>query len=185
MIRNFFSFAFDLIKIVTISLAIIMPVRYFLIQPFYVQGSSMEPNFHTSEYLIVNEIGYRFSDLERGDVIVFKYPVNPQEYFIKRIVALPGESIEFRDGDVYIYNDAFKDGVILDEEYLPEDRETYSNGRNEIVKLTDDEYFVLGDNRNSSKDSRVFGPVKKRLVIGSVLLRAWPFELFDTPIYQY
>ena len=144
----------------------------------------MEPNFHTSEYLIVNEISYRFSEPGRGDVIVFKYPRNPQEYFIKRIVALPGESVELKDGKVYIYNDAHKDGFILNEEYLPEDRETYPNGRNEIVELADDEYFVLGDNRNSSKDSRVFGPVKKRLVIGSVLLRAWPFKFFDTPVYQ-
>lgn len=185
MIRNFFSFVFDLVKIVTISLAIIVPIRYFLIQPFYVQGSSMEPNFFTSEYLIVNEIGYRFREPERGDVVVFKYPRNPQEYFIKRVIALPGESVEFKDGEVYIYNEIYEDGVVLDEDYLPEDRETFSNGRNEVVKLNNDEYFVLGDNRNASKDSRVFGPVNKNLIIGSVLLRAWPFKLFDTPIYQY
>ncbi len=185
MLRSFFSFVFDLVKIVTISLAIIIPVRYFLIQPFYVQGSSMEPNFYTSEYLIVDEISYRFEEPERGDVVVFKYPKNPQEYFIKRVIGLPGDSIEFKDGKIFIYNDIYKDGVVLDEKYLPSNRETYSNGRNELVKLGSNEFFMLGDNRNSSKDSRVFGPVKRDLIVGRVMLRAWPFKIFKTPIYQF
>ncbi len=185
MLRSFFSFVFDLVKIVTISLAIIIPVRYFLIQPFYVQGSSMEPNFYTSEYLIVDEISYRFEEPERGDVVVFKYPKNPQEYFIKRVIGLPGDSIEFKDGKIFIYNDTYKDGVVLDEKYLPSNRETYSNGRNELVKLGSNEFFMLGDNRNSSKDSRVFGPVKRDLIVGRVMLRAWPFKIFKTPIYQF
>src|SRR6056297_675071 len=110
MLKKFLFFTLDLIKIVVISLAIIIPIRYFLIQPFYVQGSSMEPTFHNKEYLIINEISYRFSDPQRGDVVIFKYPRDPKEYFIKRIVGLPGEKIKFEDGKVYVYNDIYEHG---------------------------------------------------------------------------
>src|SRR5680860_453257 len=101
--RKFFIFVWEIIKVVSISLAIILPIRYFLIQPFYVKGASMEPNFHDREYLIVDEISYRFREPARGDVIVFRYPENPEEYFIKRIIGLPGESLEIMNGGVYLY----------------------------------------------------------------------------------
>jgi signal peptidase I len=90
--RNFLSFVFELVKIVVISLVIIIPIRYFLIQPFYVKGASMEPNFHDHEYLIIDEITYRFKDPQRGDIIVFRYPRDPQEFFIKRIIFLRFQS---------------------------------------------------------------------------------------------
>ncbi len=187
MLKNFFSFVFELIKIVVISLVIIIPIRYFLIQPFYVKGASMEPNFHDHEYLIIDEISYRFKDPGRGDIIVFRYPVNPQEYFIKRIVALPGEKVQIKDGQVLIYNDVSLDGKVLDESYLSDGIKTYSLS-DKIVNLGEDEYFVLGDNRNSSKDSRSFGTVNESFIIGKVLLRGWPFDrinLFSAPEYQY
>lgn len=186
MLKNFFSFVFELIKIVVISLVIIIPVRYFLIQPFYVKGASMEPNFYDHEYLIIDEISYRFNEPKRGDIIVFRYPRNPQEYFIKRLIGLPGESIKIDKGKVTIFNEANPDGFILDEPYLDEETKTYGISE-EIVEMTEEEYFVLGDNRNSSKDSRSFGPVNKSYITGRVLLRGWPFnriQLFEAPEYS-
>jgi len=178
MLKNFFTFAFDLIKIIVISLAIIMPVRYFLIQPFYVKGASMEPNFHDHEYLIIDEISYRLKEPQRGDIIVFRYPKNPQEYFIKRIIGLPGEKIQVKNGEVIIYNDEYPNGLVLDEEYLPVDTKTYSLNEEaiEIGSGDDEEYYVLGDNRNASKDSRSFGAVEESFIVGKVLFRGWPFS---------
>jgi signal peptidase I len=187
MFRNFLSFIFELIKIIAISLVIIIPIRYFLIQPFYVKGASMEPSFYDHEYLIINEISYKFSEPRRGDVVVFRYPRNPQEYFIKRIVGLPGEKIQIKDGDVYIYNLYNPQGVVLEEPYLLSGTKTYSLTK-EIITLGEDEYYVLGDNRNSSKDSRSFGPVKRSFITGRVLLRGWPpswIGFFEVAEYQF
>jgi signal peptidase I len=187
MIRSFFSFTFELVKVVVISLAIIMPIRYFLIQPFYVKGASMEPNFYDKEYLIIDEISYRFSTPERGDIVVFKYPRNPKEYFIKRIIGLPGEKIQIKNGAVYIYNEQSPFGQELNEDYLDSSIKTYGLNE-EIISLSDKEYYVLGDNRNSSKDSRSFGPVDESFLIGKVLLRGWPFDrinLFLAESYQF
>lgn len=187
MIRNFFSFIFELVKIVVISLVIIIPVRYFLIQPFYVKGASMEPNFYDHEYLIVDEITYRFKEPQRGDIIVFRYPRDPQEYFIKRIIGLPKEKVQIKEGNVLIFSQGNPDSLKLDENYLEAGAKTYGLSE-ETVSLADDEYYVMGDNRNSSKDSRSFGPVKKSFLIGRVLFRGWPFNrinLFETPEYSY
>jgi len=187
MVRNFFSYVFELIKVVAVSLAIIIPVRYYLIQPFYVKGASMEPNFYDKEYLIIDEISYRFHEPARGDIIVFRYPRNPEEYFIKRIIGLPGEKIQIKDGFTYVYNQENSQGVKLEETYLPTGDKTYGLNE-EIVTLSGSEYYVLGDNRNSSKDSRSFGPVGKKLITGRVLLRGWPFnriDVFSAPEYSY
>jgi signal peptidase I len=184
MLRKLWEF----LKIVIISLLIILPIRYFIIQPFYVKGASMEPTFHDHQYLIIDEIGYRFNEPKRGDIVVFRYPQNPQEYFIKRIIALPGERVEVRDGNVYIYNDKYPEGFVLDESaYLADNIKTYDLSE-EIVTLRSGEYFVLGDNRNSSKDSRSFGAVNKSFLTGRVALRGWPFNqitVFHTPEYKY
>ncbi len=176
--RKIFAFIFETIKIVVISLAIIIPIRYFLIQPFYVKGASMQPNFFDHEYLIIDEISYRFKTPQRGDIVVFRYPRNPQEYFIKRIIGLPGEKVKIENGEVRIFNEENKEGYVLEETYLGEGIKTYSMNL-DITVLGDNEYYVLGDNRNSSKDSRVFGPVTKSFLIGKVLLRGWPFDRFD------
>jgi len=186
MLKNFFSFIFELIKIVVISLVIIIPVRYFLIQPFYVKGASMEPNFYDHEYLIIDEITYRFNDPVRGDIVVFRYPKNPQEYFIKRLIALPGEEVQIKDGNVIIYNEENKNGMTLEESYLASGVKTYGLSEKKVT-LSTNEYFVLGDNRNSSKDSRSFGPVNDSYLTGRVLLRGWPFDrihLFEAPEYS-
>ena len=173
--RKFFLFVWEIVKVVSISLAIILPVRYYLIQPFYVKGASMEPNFHDHEYLVIDEISYRFNPPERGQVIVFRYPRNPQEYFIKRVIALPGEDVQMKDGNVIIYNDTNPDGMTLNEAYLPTGLETADNNGAKI-KIGDNEYFVLGDNRGASKDSRSFGAVDKTFITGKVLFRGWPLS---------
>jgi signal peptidase I len=147
----------------------------------------MEPNFYDHEYLIINEISYRFNEPERGDVIVFRYPRNPQEYFIKRVIGLPGEKIQIKDGDIHIYNIDNPQGVTLEEPYLSSGTKTYGLTK-EAVSLGEDEFYVLGDNRNSSKDSRSFGPVNRSFVTGKVLLRGWPFNragFFEETEYQF
>lgn len=181
------NFLWEVVKVFFWALVIIMPIRIFLFQPFFVQGASMEPNFDDGDYLIVNELGYKkttigtgfvdfftvtpFKELERGDIVVFKYPKNPQQYFIKRIIALPGEKIQISGGKVIIFNSQHSEGLALDESYLPEGLETTP----EIARtLSDSEYFVMGDNRKASHDSRAWGPLPKDMVIGKVLLRAWP-----------
>lgn len=187
--KKFFLFVLEITKVVAISLAIILPVRYFLIQPFYVKGASMEPNFQDSQYLIVDEISYRFAPPQRGQVIVFRYPLDPQEYFIKRIIALPGEQIQFKDGRVIIFNAAHPDGLTLDEKYLPPDLTTFDQNESKIT-VGPNEYFVLGDNRNASKDSRSFGPVNSSFIVGKVLFRGWPLNavtIFNSsywPVYN-
>lgn len=182
------SFLWEVVKVFFWALVIIMPIRVFLFQPFFVQGASMEPNFKDGDYLIVNELGYKetnvgadglhlftvspFKDLQRDDVVVFKYPINPKQYFIKRIIGLPGEQVKISDGKITIFNAQNPDGIVLDEKkYLASDVVTASD---QIRTLKDDEYFVLGDNRQFSHDSRAWGPVSKSHIIGKVLLRAWP-----------
>jgi signal peptidase I len=187
MLKSFFAYVFELIKVVVISLAIIIPIRYYLIQPFYVKGASMEPNFYDKEYLIIDEISYRFHEPARGDIVVFRYPRDPAEFFIKRVVALPGEKAQIKDGYVYIYNQEQSNGFRLTEDYLPPALRTYGLNE-EIITLADDEFYVLGDSRNSSKDSRNFGPVAKKFIIGKVLLRGWPLNrigVFSAPQYSY
>jgi len=172
--KKFFIFALEIVRIVVISLAIIIPVRYYLIQPFFVRGASMQPNFDNGEYLIIDEISYRFEEPQRGEPIVFKYPKDPSQYYIKRIVALPGETIEIRDKQIIIYNQEFPQGIILDEStYLANGQATWGNVR---MELAEDEYFVLGDNRGASSDSRQWGSLPARYIIGRVWLRAWPFN---------
>ncbi len=177
-------------KVFLLAVAIIIPVRVFLFQPFFVQGSSMEPNFQDGQYLVVSEFGYKQTDvglpdnfhftvspfrtIERQDVTVFRYPKNPQQFFIKRVIGLPSEAVEIRRGKVIIYNAEQPDGYALDESaYLSAG---VLNTDMPKVTLGDDEYFLMGDNRMFSYDSRAIGPIKKDKIIGRVLLRAWPVE---------
>ena len=178
------GFVIELIKIVLIALVVIIPIRYFLFQPFYVRGASMEPNFYDNEYLIVDEITYRFSDPERGDVVVVKVPEKKSDFLIKRIIGLPGETVEIKDGDIIIYNNENVDGFVLPENYLKEGLNT-SGYKKEEVK--EGEYYILGDNRPVSLDSRSFGPLNGDNIIGRAWLRVWPFDQFShfvTPEYN-
>lgn len=182
----------EMVKVILLAVVVIIPVRVFLFQPFFVQGSSMEPNFEDGQYLVISEFGYKqtkidvsdrlnftvrpFKTIERLDVAVFHYPKQQGQYFIKRIIALPGESIEIRNGKVTIFNTEHPAGFILDESaYIPSGVITDDLQK---TSLADDEYFVLGDNRLSSFDSRSIGPIKREKIVGRVLLRAWPLERF-------
>lgn len=181
-LRSVGEFFWEMFKIAVIALVIIIPVRYFLIQPFYVKGASMEPNFYDHEYLIIDEISYRLNQPKRGDIVVFKYPKDPKQFFIKRIVGLPKEKVSIKDNKVYINDQQ------LQEDYLPADVETRLplRGYSEVA-LADGEYFLLGDNREQSLDSRVFGPVKEDYIIGRTWIRGWPFNrltVFNTPEYK-
>lgn len=178
-------FVLEVAKIIIISLAIIIPIRYFLIQPFYVKGASMEPTFHDYEYLIIDEISYRLDEPNRGDIIVLKDPRNTSQFFIKRIIGLPGETVKIKNGSVTIINSTNPEGVILDEgSYLADT--VYTSG-NIDVELEGNEYYVMGDNRGSSLDSRIIGPVGKEFIVGKAWVRAWPFNKlthFNLPDYN-
>jgi signal peptidase I len=175
------AFLWETAKIVIIALLIILPIRYFVVQPFFVRGESMAPTFRNGEYLIVDEISYNFAEPRRGDVVVFRYPQDPRQFYIKRIIALPGEEIEISDGSVLIYNRTYPEGFALDEPYVRE--ATPGDMR---VRLDGNEYFVLGDNRDSSSDSRRWGALPEHLIVGKAWLRAWPIEraqAFSAPAY--
>jgi signal peptidase I len=177
-ISSFFLFVWEILKIVILALAIVIPIRYFLFQPFIVKGQSMEPNFENSNYLIIDELSYRFRDPQRGEVVVFRYPGNISQRFIKRIIGLPGEKIEIKNGQVLV------NGKILDEsKYLPSGLQTTGNLQ---ISLNENEYFVLGDNRIFSFDSRQWGVLPRKNIIGRVLIRAWPITnltKFEVPSY--
>lgn len=183
LMSELFEFVWETAKVVLISLVIILPIRYYLIQPFFVKGSSMVPNFHDKEYILVDKWTYRLGRPERGDVIIFRYPADPKEFFIKRIIGLPGESVLVPgDNTVRIFNERYPNGFTLNETgYLPKANPTYCNGNTPFcgqrVSLGADEYFVLGDNREHSSDSRFFGPVNKtQYFAGLAWLRLWPFD---------
>ncbi len=173
---GFGAFLWDLFVIFAIAMAIIIPIRYYVAQPFIVSGSSMEPNFHNGEYLIIDELSYHLHQPQRGDIIVFKYPKNTSEYFIKRIIALPGEKVQVANNQVIIYNKENPKGMVLDEKYLPSGDLTFPVGSDDTVTLGSDEYFVLGDNRPASSDSRFWGPVPRNDIVGKVFIRAYPFQ---------
>lgn len=180
--KKILLFIWEISKIVIVALLIVLPIRYFLFQPFIVRGGSMEPNFYSGDYLIIDEISYRFYQPQRGDVIVFKAPQNPSQRFIKRIIGLPNEVVEIDNGKITIYNSEGV-GQILDEsDYLfQQDFSDLSK-----VKLGPDEYFVLGDNRGLSLDSRKWGLLPRENIIGKVFVRIFPFTAFakiETPVY--
>lgn len=178
------SFILEVTKIIVIALAIVIPIRYLLFQPFIVKGQSMEPNFFNGDYLIIDELSYRLRLPQRGEIIVFDSPFDPSSRYIKRIIGLPGETVEIKNEEVTIYSSDDNYQTLDETKYLPEDIQTAGDLK---VTLNDNEYFVLGDNRLVSYDSRKFGPLLKEAIIGRVYLRAWPFDLLDkieTPIYQ-
>lgn len=132
----------------------------------------MQPTFETGQYLIIDQISYQFEEPKRGDVIVFHYPNDPDKFFIKRIIGLPNETVVIEDGKVIIKNASHPDGVVLSETYLSGQSRDRNN--NTVVQLGPDEYFVLGDNRGASLDSRVWGPLSEDFITGRVVLRLLP-----------
>ena len=164
----------EVIKFFVLAVVIVFPIRMFVAQPFIVDGRSMDPTFNTGQYLIVDELSYRFSPPERGDVIILKFPKNTSKYFIKRVIGLPGEKIVIDGNAVRVYS---KDNPIpneLNEPYVTHEVSSDRSFRFNEIQLDDDEYFVMGDNRASSSDSRDWGPLPENLVVGRTLLRLFP-----------
>ena len=170
-------FIWEIFKIVIVSLAIIIPIRMFVVQPFIVEGASMSPNFHDGEYLIVDEISYRFSEPKRGEVVIFHPPQDRKVYYIKRVIGLPGETIEIKNGKIYIYNAENEDGVLLNEGDYSLDHNIPVNEQYKET-LGENEYYLIGDNRTNSLDSRRLGPIKFSFIKGRAWVRAFPFDRF-------
>lgn len=175
--QNFFqrvaSFVGDLIETFVMAGAIFVVVYFFLVQPHQVTGSSMLPNFSDGEYILTDKVSYHFRLPKRGDVIVFKAPKNQEKDFIKRIIALPGEKIKLEKGEIFINQEK------LEENYLPSTiitlpKSLVGEGQETVIPL--DEYFVFGDNRQHSSDSRDWGTVPQGLIIGRAWLRYWPLN---------
>jgi signal peptidase I len=162
--------AWELIKFGIIAALIVVPIRMLVAQPFIVSGSSMLPTFENGDYLIVDEISYKFNEPQRGDIIIFRFPAFPTKFLIKRVIGLPNEKIEIRNNIIKIYNNDLPEGKVLKEDYLKRTPKM----KDLTVVLGKDEYFVLGDNREKSSDSRIWGGVDKRLIIGRALIRLWP-----------
>lgn len=163
--RKFLLSIWEVAEVIIVAAASIFIIYRFVAQPFLVQGASMEPNFYDGNYLIVDEVTYRFQSPARGEVIVFHNPTNEKEFYIKRIIGLPGERIVIKGSNVSA------DGAMINEIYLPSDLKF----NNDIdITLKSDEYFVMGDNRLHSFDSRIWGPLKKDKIVGAVRVRFWP-----------
>ncbi len=170
----------DIIETVVVAAAIFVVVYLFLLQPHQVRGASMKPNFSDGEYILTDKISYRFGQPKRGDVIIFTSPTDPDVDFIKRIIGLPGEKVKIQDGKVTVINDQNKNGFVLDEPY--ETLGPTAGGKeapqNTEVTIAENEYFVLGDNRLESFDSRSWGNLPKKNIIGKAWLRYWPINKF-------
>lgn len=177
---DFWSFTFELIKTAVIVGVMAYLLRLFVLQPFIVEGSSMQPEFQTNDYLLVDKFSYHIREPKRGDIIVFRYPFNPTVNYVKRIIGLPGERVLVDKGKITIFNNTYPDGLHLTEPYLTENEETLLPSgavRSEYV-VPNDKYFVLGDNRSASSDSREWGFLPQEEVVGRVIIQAFPLGKF-------
>lgn len=175
---------FEVLRVVAIVFLVAVSIRYFVFQPFQVEGSSMEPGFHSGEFLLIEKLSYRFRGPQRGEVIVFKYPKRPTVDYIKRIIGLPGETVRIQDGTVLI------SGEPLSEPYLDANEQTVVSNNPQVpyeITLDRREYFVMGDNRTRSSDSREWGPLAEQFIIGRSSLILYPtaeFKAVASPKYR-
>lgn len=182
--RPWWKGAWEFLRFIIIVVAIVVVVRVFIAQPFVVSGTSMVPTYENSNYLIIDELTYRFREPQRGDVIVFHPPVDMNTYYIKRIIGVPGDTVTISNSVVQIKNTEHPDGIILKEEYITPD----AKGDNFSVTVKDGEYFVMGDNRPASFDSRRWGLLPKKNITGRVFARLLPLKEFglfpgEHPLY--
>ncbi len=181
--KRFLASAWETAEVVIIALVTVFVIRTFIAQPFLVSGASMEPNFHNGNYLLIDELTYRFRTPERGEVIIFRYPGNESEFFIKRIIGLPGESLTIADNQITITTTSGQT-LAVKEPYLADTTRTFGQ---KTVTLRADEFFMMGDNRSNSFDSRNWGPLNKKEIIGIARLRLFPFGqlgVLSAPQYQ-
>ncbi len=166
---GFWSFLWEVAQFAFLAVIIVVPIRVFIAQPYIVSGASMSPTFESGDYIIVDQLSYRFENPERGDVIIFRYPVDPSKFFIKRIIGLPRETIDIQKGIVTIKNEEYPEGARIEEPYnKPPFNDTITK------TLNDGEYFVMGDNRHQSLDSRSWGALPLKLIAGRAFLRLFP-----------
>lgn len=163
--NRFLRSSWEVVQTVVVAGAVVFLVRSFLFQPFLVSGASMEPNVQERNYLIIDELTYRFRNPERGEIIVFRYPGNPSTFYIKRIIGLPGEQIDISDGVVSV------NGIKLDEAAYLGGIDTAGEAH---ATLGETDYFAMGDNRPNSYDSRHWGPLEKSFIMGRAVLRLYP-----------
>ncbi|OHA21376.1 MAG: signal peptidase I [Candidatus Taylorbacteria bacterium RIFCSPHIGHO2_01_FULL_51_15] len=162
----------DFVRFVVLALAIVIPIRLFIAQPFIVSGASMVPSFESGHYLIIDELSYRFDEPKRGDVVVFRFPAEQSKFLIKRVAGLPGETLEIQGDIVTIKSEGNPSGFEWQQGEISESR----NENDLSVTLEQGEYFVLGDNRAESADSRLWGPLKREFIVGRPLVRLFPFS---------
>ena len=165
----------EIVRFALIALIIVIPIRMFVAQPFIVSGASMDDTFHSGDYLIVDQVSYRFHKPERGDVVIFRYPKDPSKYFIKRVIGLPGETINIDGTVITVTNEANPDGAVLNEPYI----KSMDIGMQLTENLGDREYFVMGDNRDQSSDSRTWGVLQEERILGRALVRLFPPQHFN------
>jgi signal peptidase I len=165
------GFVREIVKIILISVAIVLPIRIFIAQPYIVSGSSMDPTFETRDYIIVDQLSYRFHDPERLDVIILRYPNDPSQFFIKRVIGLPGETVSITQGEVSIITSTSDETITLSEPYIVHEKADTST-----TVLGENEFFVMGDNRLASLDSRIWGPLDRDFIVGRALLRLLPVQ---------
>lgn len=161
-------------RFLAIVVFVILPIRLWVAEPFIVSGDSMYPTFQNHDYLIIDSLTYKIENPSRYDVIVFKYPLDTSRYFIKRVIGLPGETVTIHDRTITVTNSEHPEGFTVHEPELDVQTQGEIN-----VTLGADEYFVLGDNRPVSSDSRVWGALKKEYIIGKPMLRLFPFQEID------
>jgi signal peptidase I len=168
--ENFFG---EIAKFTIVALLVVLPIRLFIAQPFIVSGASMDPTFETGQYLIVDQLSYHVGNPDRGQVIIFKYPKDETKYFIKRVIGLPGETIIIDGTSVIIKNKQHPDGFKLIEPYISLNNQKEDTG---TYVMKDNEYFVMGDNRRESFDSRSWGILPRDLIIGTPFIRLYPLD---------
>lgn len=173
LIKKGIGFVFDLLQSVVVVMAIFVMIYLFIISPQEISGQSMYPTFESGEYIFTNKVEYKLHDPARGDVVVFKSPKNKNIDYIKRIIGIPGDQVKLVNGLYYV------NGVQVNQSYLPPELYT-SPGlflrENEEITVPAGQYFVSGDNRPHSLDSREFGTIPKADIIGKAFLRYWPID---------
>ncbi|MBI2888633.1 MAG: signal peptidase I [Candidatus Liptonbacteria bacterium] len=182
--RKFLVSLLEVFEIAFVAVGSVFLVRTFLVQPFVVSGSSMAPNLENGDYLLIDELTYRFRAPERGEVVVFRYQHNQATYFIKRIIGLPGERVQIKNNQISVTPQGATNPVALKELYLPPGVVT---GGDAEYLLNDREYFVLGDNRSFSFDSRSWGFLEAKDMVGIARVRLWPLpqlQAFAAPQYS-